>query len=199
MLLRIYFIFVCLCLSPGILAQLVDTSASPKGKIEINGRDTFFVSDIDAVYFFYPSKNLQISNKEHEKNLRLIRNVKKAYMYAKIANDRLIQIDRELQKIPNKKKQKEYLENAEKELKKEFEDDLKKLTITQGRILMKLIDRETGNTTYYLVKEIKGTFTAVFWQSLARIFGHNLKSEYDPQGEDKEIEAIIQMIDKGLL
>ena len=86
-----------------------------------------------------------------------------------------------------------------KELKSDFERDLKQLTITQGRILIKLIDRETGNTSYALVKELRGSLQAFFWQGLARLFGTNLKTEFDAAGEDAAIESIVQQIERGQL
>jgi hypothetical protein len=73
------------------------------------------------------------------------------------------------------------------------------MTITQGRLLIKLIDRETQNTSYVLIKDYRGKLSAAFWQGIARIFGTNLKSEYDPEGEDALIESIIQEIDAGRL
>ena len=89
------------------------------------------------------------------------------------------------------------MKQVEKELLDEYEDDLKKLTITQGRILIKLVDRETGATSYELVKELRGSFSAFFWQAFARIFGSTLKAEYDPYGEDRLIEEIVLLIDNG--
>ena len=86
-----------------------------------------------------------------------------------------------------------------KKLQSEFEGELKKLTIKQGIILVKLIDRETGNTSYELVKQLRGSFSAFLWQSLARLFGSNLKLEYDPYGEDKLIEEIVVMIEQGVI
>jgi pyruvate dehydrogenase complex dehydrogenase (E1) component len=76
---------------------------------------------------------------------------------------------------------------------------LRKLTFSQGRLLIKLIDRETGDTSYKLIKELKGGFSAFMWQSVARIFGSNLKSEYEMEGDDAMIERIIIMIDNGML
>jgi len=73
------------------------------------------------------------------------------------------------------------------------------MTITQGRILLKLIDRETGVTAFNVVKELRGSFSAMFWQSVSIFFDGNLTSEYDPEGDDKEIESIIYLIDRGLL
>lgn len=82
-------------------------------------------------------------------------------------------------------------------MKEKFEKDLKKLTFNQGTILIKLVDRETGTTSYNLVKELRGSFQAFFWQSLARLFGSTLKSEYDAEGDDAAIESIVRSIEKG--
>ena len=90
-----------------------------------------------------------------------------------------------------------YIKESEKKLFDEFEKPLKHLTITQGRILIKLIDRETGNTSYQLIKTLKGNFSAFLWQGIARLFGSSLKSEYDAEGDDKAIEAIVNAIDAG--
>ena len=128
---------------------------------------------------------------------RLKRDVKKAYPYAKIAGKKLKQLNEVLAKLDNESKRKKYLKLAEDELKREFEGDLKKLTLRQGRILIKLIDRETGNSSYNLVKELRGSFSAFMWQSLARLFGSNLKEKYDPNGEDVLIEEIVLKIEKG--
>jgi hypothetical protein len=86
---------------------------------------------------------------------------------------------------------------AEKELKAQFEDQLKDLTMNQGRILLKLIDRETGNTSYQLVKDFRGGFQAFMWQGVARLFGNNMKAEYDPEGEDVMIERAIKLVEAG--
>jgi hypothetical protein len=95
----------------------------------------------------------------------------------------------------DKRVQQALVDKTEKDIKDNFESELKQLTITQGRILIKLIDRQTGNTSYVLVQDLKGRFSAFFWQSLARLFGSNLKSHYDPYGEDAEIEKIIKSIE----
>jgi hypothetical protein len=131
--------------------------------------------------------------------LKLRRDVLRAYPYAKLASVQLKFINDSIAKIPNEKARKKFIKKTEKELKAQFEKDLKKLTITQGRILIKLIDRETGNTSYSLVKELRGSLQAFFWQGLARLFGSNLKSEYDSNGQDLQIEAIVQQIERGEL
>jgi hypothetical protein len=130
---------------------------------------------------------------------RLKRDVKKAYPYAKIAGQKLKQYNDVIARLDNEAKKKKYLKLAEDEIKREFEGDLKKLTLRQGRILIKLIDRETGSSSYNLVKELRGSFSAFMWQSLARLFGSNLKEKYDPKGEDALIEEIVLKIENGEL
>lgn len=128
---------------------------------------------------------------------RLKHNVKKAYPYAILASARLKQYEMILEKLPNEDTRKAYMAVAEKQLQKEFGEELKKLTVNQGRILIKLIDRETGNTSYALVKQLRGSFSAFMWQSLASLFGSSLKTEYDPEGEDRLIEVAIKQIESG--
>jgi hypothetical protein len=126
---------------------------------------------------------------------KLVRDLKKVYPYAQKAKYKLIQMEREFRKLETEKARKRYIKTVEKELKEEFKDDIKSMTINQGRLLLKLIDRETGNTSYYLLEELKGSFSAFFWQTVARVFGHNLKSEYDPNGRDWMIERIVVLIE----
>ena len=130
---------------------------------------------------------------------RLVYNVKRVYPYSVIVRTRYWEVNRQLELLPDDKKRKEYLKQIEKDLLSEFEDDMRRMTITQGRILIKLIDRETSNSSYDLIREYRSVITATFWQGIARIFGTNLKSKYDPEGEDYLIERIIQEIELGRL
>ena len=128
---------------------------------------------------------------------KLIRDVSRAYPYAKYAKLTLERMEQEYVSLKTEKEKKKYIKLVEKELTSEFGTELKKLTITQGRILLKLIDRETGDTSYELLKELRGSFSAVFWQTIARIFGSDLKAQYDPKGEDFLIERVVRMIETG--
>ncbi len=128
---------------------------------------------------------------------KLIRDVKRAYPYAIYAKNKLDQMEHEFQDLTTEKERKKYVKTIEKQLTDEFGKELKKLTITQGRILLKLIDRETGNTSYALLKELRGTVSAVFWQTIARLFGSDLKSQYDPQGDDFLVERVVRLIETG--
>lgn len=136
------------------------------------------------------------SKEDEYKFKKLKRDVKKVYPYALMAEVMLKEYSNQLKELP-RRKQDAFIKKAEQEMKKEFEDELKGLTITQGKILMKLIDRQTGYTTYALVKKLRGSFSAFMWQSMARMFDSSMKSEYDPQGEDRMIEEIIIMIENG--
>lgn len=137
------------------------------------------------------------TRKQYEVWTRTKYNVKKVYPYAILAAAKLKEYDRILQAMPDEKTKKAYLKVIDKELRNEFEEPLKDLSVTQGRILLKLIDRETGKTSYEVVKGMRGNFQAFMWQSVARIFGNNMKSEYDPQGEDAMVERAIKLIEAG--
>lgn len=134
------------------------------------------------------------SERDRQAYLKLKRNVRKAYPYAVLASVKLREYDAKLAEVPEAKRD-EYLKKAEKDLKAQFEGDLKNLTMAQGRILIRLINRETGMTTYKVIKDYRGGFNAFMWQSFGLLFGNNLKWKYDPtKGEDKMIEEIIQQI-----
>ena len=127
---------------------------------------------------------------------RLKYNVKVVYPYAILAAAKLKEYDRILSQMPEDQRNK-YTKLAEKQLKEQFGKELENLTVNQGRLLIKLIDRETGKTTYTVVKEMRGSFSAFMWQSVAVMFGSNLKDEYDGEGSDKNIEAAIKLIEAG--
>jgi hypothetical protein len=159
--------------------------------------DTIWVADLDEVYI-YPQKHFQ-NSREHRKYTRLILNVKKAYPWAKLAGKTMEDVNNHLATLQTEKEQDEYLKQVEKELLDNYTEDLQKLTVTQGKILIKLVYRETGETSYKIVEFYRGKFSAFFWQALARLFGSNLKLSYDPYGEDREIEEIVVQIENGQL
>ncbi|MDB2363966.1 DUF4294 domain-containing protein [Flavobacteriales bacterium] len=128
---------------------------------------------------------------------RLKYNVIKVYPYAKLAGEKLRYYEEKLEDLDSERKKKKMMKNVERDLKEAFGPELKKLTKTQGRILLKLIDRETGNSSYALVKEMRGMFSAVMWQTMAKMFGSNLKVRYEPEGQDRTIEYICTQIESG--
>jgi len=122
---------------------------------------------------------------------RLKYNVYKVMQYAHFAGSRYRQLQRDLAMTGDKKKQEQLVGACETQIKDMFKREVENLTISQGEVLIKLIDRETSNTSYDLVKQLKGGFSAFLLQSAARIFGHNLKETYD-RDEQRDIEQILQ-------
>lgn len=131
------------------------------------------------------------SAEEKAKFNRLRYNVLKVLPYAMYARRKYEELQMNLANVKSRKEKRVMIKAFESEIKDMFNREVKNLTITQGGILIKLIDRETGNSSYDLLKDMKGGITAFFYQSIARIFGNNLKNTYDPQ-EDRDIESIIQ-------
>lgn len=137
--------------------------------------------------------------REVERFDKLTRNVIRVYPYARITGNLLREYEHDLAQIGRDADRELYLKLAEAELRAEFEAEVKDLTISQGRVLIKLIDRETGRTSFDLVKDLKGGFQAFVWQGLARLFGQDLRSTYDPLGEDRLVEVVVSRIERGEL
>lgn len=162
----------------------------------VNG-DTIPIIDLQPVILFAPRV---FSNRwERNRYERLVYNIKRVYPYARLAANKLHEYNEELLKLESESERRRAVRDIEKEIRVEFEADLMRLNRSQGMILIKLIDRETRHTSYELLRDFRGAFSAVFWQSLGRIFGYNLKTPYDPEGEDYLIEEIVLMIEAGLL
>ncbi len=196
---RYKMLIVCLI---GVLATETTFSQSQNDTAFVLKRtvyqgDTIPMFELQPIPVFSPRtfKN----ERERKRYGRLERYVVKVYPYAEVAGEMLKDFDDTLKQIKTENRRKRYLKKVEGQLKEEFSGELKRLTIMQGIILIKLIDRETGTTSYDLIKQLRGSFSAFMWQSLARLFGSNLKLEYDPLGEDQMIEEIVQKIEYGLI
>lgn len=199
---RVLFLAGLLCMVVfSAWSQDTDTIRMEYGGYPVYGRivdgDTILISNIREANI-YPRTEFD-SKRDLRQYERLIYNVKKAYPYAIIAREMFMEVENNLALMKTEKEQKEYIRQVEQDIKDRFEGELRQLTITQGRILIKLIDRETQHTSYDLVKQLRGSFPAFFWQAIARIFGSNLKSRFDAAGEDYLIEEIIIMIDYGMI
>jgi hypothetical protein len=134
---------------------------------------------------------------EYRKYERLISNLKLVYPYAIIVRSKLAEVNENIEQLKSDKERRKYIRDVEKEVFNQYEGDISEMTITQGRLLLKLIDRETQNTSYDLIRQYRGGLKAAFWQGIARIFGTNLKEEYDPFGEDAVMEYIVRDIEAG--
>lgn len=139
------------------------------------------------------------SKRKRKKYHRLERKVKKVYPYAQLAATKLKEYENELAHVSDERERRKIMKKVETALKEQYGEELKNLTVSQGKILLKLIDRQTGRTSYELVKEMRGSFSVAMWQGLARIFGQNLKSQYDANGKDKWIEHIVKRIEVGAI
>jgi hypothetical protein len=114
------------------------------------------------------------------------------YPYAKASSKIMNEINTRLVNVTDKKQRKAIIKSREKDLKKEFADKVTQLSVYQGRVLMKLIYRQTGNSCYEIIEEYKGVFAAAFWQTVAVLFGGNLKLNYDVNGADRDLEKIVR-------
>jgi hypothetical protein len=166
-------------------------------KAVVKGNDTILIANLNEA-MIQPHTN-KPTNRDMRQYRKLVYNVKKVYPYAKLAGEKFAMINAHMDSLKTKKQQREYIKQVEKEILQQYEEDLKNLTITQGRILIKLIDRETSETSYEVVKDLRGSFQAALWQTVARIFGSNLKTEFDAAGEDRTIDEIMKMIEMGQL
>lgn len=164
---------------------------------QIEGGDTILLAFLHDIWVF---PRTSFKNKKQEKFFwRTVRDVKRTLPYAKLIANELILVNMEMATISTEKEKKKFLNAYEKEIFRKHENDLKKMTINQGRMLMKLIDRECERTSYDLIKMYRGGFSAFFWQGIARVFGSNLKSEYDAAVNDKVVERIILLVEAGQL
>ena len=138
-----------------------------------------------------------LTDAEKKKYKKLISNVKKVYPYAKEAGRLLDSYTLILKSAKNDSQRKKIMQQAESDIENKFGPKLKKLNKAQGKILIRLIDRETGSDSYALVKDLRGNFRAAFYQTLGKLFGYNLRSKYDPvnNSEDRIIERIIFAIE----
>ncbi len=165
--------------------------------VKIVGGDTLTVVDVQPIVIFPPT--VIRTKRESVRYDRLVYNVKKVYPYAKLAGAKLREYEKVLDTIPTEKGKRLFLKKAQHSLEEQFGNEIKDLTFSQGKILIKLVYRETGNSTFDLIKELRGGFTAFIFQTLATIFGYNLKTGYDPAGTDQAIEQIVLMIEAGAI
>lgn len=162
----------------------------------IEDNDTIYLSVLPAakVYDRLPRQK----GREWRKYYRLVHNFSKVYPYALVARKLVERADSTIAADGLRRgKRDKYINNVQKELFSVFEKPLRNLTVTQGALLMKLIDRECGKSSYLLIKDYKNGMAAGFWQGIAKMFGTNLKAPYDPDGEDKATEELVKLWDNG--
>ena len=162
----------------------------------VEGKDTIYIDEIKAskVYSRLPKQK----GKEWRKYYKLVHNFSKTYPYALAARRIVQRADKNIEDNNLKRlKRDRYIDAVQEELFEVFEEPLTNLTISQGALLMKLIDREIGKSSYMIIKDYKNGIAARFWQGVAKLFGSDLKKPYDPEGEDKKVEELVQIWDAG--
>lgn len=159
--------------------------------------DTIASLQMPTLYVFKPL--IFKNKKQQQKYSRLVRNVKKTLPIAKEVNRAIIETYEYLQTLPDEESRQKHLNAVEKGVKQQYTPRLKKLTFSQGKLLIKLINRETDSSSYELVKAFLGPFKAGFYQAFASIFGASLKKEYDPEDEDAMTERIVLLVESGQL
>ena len=163
----------------------------------------YFIENGDTIYLMHineltvVAKAKQKSKREWKNYYKMVYNLPRVYPYAQIAKNKLAEMDTEFQKITNKRQRKEYIKQVEKELNEQYKSALKKMSLSQGKMLIKLINRETETTVYQIVKEMKGGLSAFFWQSIASFFGASLKSKFDESGDDAILNNLISIYEHG--
>lgn len=179
------------------------TKREPKQEIPTNilhykviKGDTVFVERIRASRCY--SRLPRQKGKEWRKYYRLVHNFAKTYPYALAAKEVLLSVDSTVVADGMRRGKKDkYINSVQKELFKVFEEPMRSMTVSQGALLMKLIDREIGKTSFQIIKDYKNGIAAGFWQGIARLFGSDMKKPYDPQGDDKQTEELVKLWKEG--
>jgi hypothetical protein len=163
----------------------------------VEGRDTIPLVCLREVLVFPPLKFK--NEKERQQYGKLVRDVKKTLPYAKLVYETLIETYEYIETLPDDKSKDAHLRRMEKELFRQYKPELKKFTLSQGKLLIKLIDRECHQSSYHLVDVFLGTFRAGFWNLFAGMFGASLKTRYDPKGNDAMTERVVQLVEHGMI
>jgi len=186
----------------GMQTRQTDAQLTPRQhrrqlmQFTVEGNDTIYMESIPAakVYDRLPKQK----GREWRKYYRLVHNFSKVYPYALVARSLVERADSTIAADGLKRgKREKYINNVQKELFTVFEKPLRSLTVTQGALLMKLIDRECGKSSYLIIKDYKNGMAAGFWQGVAKIFGTDMKAPYDPDGEDRATEELVELWNKG--
>ena len=179
-------------------AQEVTRQPSSEGYLLracVDKGDTILMATMPTLHVYPPYKFR--NKREKARYDKLVRDVKKTLPIARQINDIIIETYEYLNTIPTKKERQKHIKRVEKSLKAQYTPVMKKLTFSQGKLLIKLVDRECNQSTYELVKAFMGPLRAGFYQAFAKVMGASLKKEYDPTGEDHMVERIINLVESG--
>jgi len=165
--------------------------------VRVQNGDTIYMTWLRDLWVYAPMK---FKNKKQERFYwKTVRDVKKTLPYAKLITQEMAYADVELAKLPDDRARRKWWRSYERKLYKKYEKDLRGMYASQGRMLMKLMDRETDKTSYELIKKYRGRAAANFWQFVAKLFRNDMKEEYDADDKDKIIERVINLVESGQL
>lgn len=163
----------------------------------LDGKDTVAIVALPEIVIFPPM--VYLSQRDKDNFNRLVRDVKRTLPYAKMIYATLIETYEYMQTLPNDKAREAHMKRMEKELYAQYKPQLKKLSLRQGKLLIKLVSRECNQSSYNLVKAYFGTFRAGFWNIFAHLFGASLTSVYEPYGADSVTERVVILVERGLI
>jgi len=186
-------IVLCLALTGQAMAQNIDDAGYILEYVITEEGDTVFIDNIEPA-FVYP-KGTRIS-RDMRQYYKLVYNFNKVYPYVHVARVIVDRADSALTNVTKAEKEK-YVNSVQKQLLKDFSPVVHGMTISQGKFLVRLVNRELGRTSYQLVKDYKNGFAAGFWQGVGWLFGQNLKAEYEPEGKDKMTEELVKKWEDG--
>ncbi|HKI90054.1 MAG TPA: DUF4294 domain-containing protein [Draconibacterium sp.] len=193
---RLIYIVVFLCVPVfTVFAQKKDTTQILMGIVQ--GGDTIIHKNIKEVVVV-PNRHFESRRMQRRYN-RYVQKVKKVYPLAVEAKELLKKYEPVYNKLEDKRDKRKLMKRLEKELLAKHKEELKKWSISDGRILLKLINRETDRTPYSIIKDFRGDFSAFFWQSIAKLFSNDLKAGYNPEGDDQWLEEIVTLIELGYI
>jgi len=200
---RYLLLFILICCASGLQAQdILSREENRRFRVFMYEGQMYMAGELDSIDINarQPSeRELRRGRRRLARFTRLRWNVHKVYPYAVRVSEVLEQVDAEMASLPDDKTRKEYLKTTEKSLFGSYEDDIRKMTRSQGKILVKLVHRQTGLSTFELIKDSKSSASAIFWQSIGLIFGINLKVPFSPseEEEDSMIDYIVQDLERG--
>ena len=166
-------------------------------RLQVNSNDTFYLARMQDVWV-YPQM-VFTSKKQERFYWRTVRDVKKTLPFAKELAIEMRVADHQLALLPDDKARRKWWKQHEKYLFKKYENDFRRMTASQGQMLMKLMDRESDKTSYEIIKHYRGKASANFWQFVAKLFKNDLKEEYDASDKDRIVERVINLVEAGQL
>ena len=183
------------CCMPSSAQRVRKVTGTPMYYEVING-DTTFIDQLDPVWIFPKGRKMKAG--DWRQYYKTVYNFNKVYPYALVGRKMMAQVDSVIAADATKKSQRnQYINDVEKELFRLFEKDIRNMTVSQGLVLMRLVDRECGMSAFQIIKSYENGFAANFWQLVAKLFSQDLKTRYDPKGKDVKLEELVQIWDSG--